>query len=363
MIRGLPVAVSGFLALACAHNVPQDKATATDGRIKGAKQLTLENGEATDTGIVTYPGGDRIDWKVIELPEKQRGTLDVKLSWTTPRPGLQLAFDVFDEWNTLVTSSAKTTRKQGKGRNRLATVKAAKGKYFVRVYAVGRGDAGRYKLGLEFKQTLAQGPIDWLKIPINDPPRLADLPGIVIPCDEFQPDLNNPECKKICFAGAPANWSGCKNTCTANPPDPAIPICAQTMACPKPKADRRVMACRKIDFVKCPDPRNPDRDNPNCDDVTIPPAYGRILGKQIQGKEVIVTIGVGAKSGVGKDWKGEVLQGGTPTLRPAADNPMSGGTLTSIRVDGDVTVGRTTLTPDQLTANPWVRLSAPKPAP
>ena len=77
-----------LLVCACAHNVRQDKATSDDGKIKGAKPIELEKGAAEVRDIVTYPGGDRVDWKKIELPEKQRGSLDILLSWVTPRPGL-----------------------------------------------------------------------------------------------------------------------------------------------------------------------------------------------------------------------------------------------------------------------------------
>ena len=61
------------LLASCANNVPQDKTTGPDGSRKGAKELVLDNGEAKATGIVTYPGGDRVDWKLIQLPEKKRG--------------------------------------------------------------------------------------------------------------------------------------------------------------------------------------------------------------------------------------------------------------------------------------------------
>jgi hypothetical protein len=103
-----------LFGLSCAHNVPRTRNG--DGKTKGAKELRLENGEAKANGIVTYPGGDRVDWKVIEIPEKQRGTLDIKLQWTPPRPGLQLAFDVFDEWNKPLTQSKKSGKKSGRNR-------------------------------------------------------------------------------------------------------------------------------------------------------------------------------------------------------------------------------------------------------
>src|SRR6185436_957256 len=109
------------LASSCAHNFVQDSNTGPDGKEKGAKSITLENGEGKASGIVTYPGGDRSDWKLVELPEKQRGSLEIKLSWTPPRPGLQLAFDVFDEWNQPIVQSQKTSKKRSVGRTRSAT--------------------------------------------------------------------------------------------------------------------------------------------------------------------------------------------------------------------------------------------------
>ena len=116
-----------LLLLSCAHNVAQDKATGSDGKVKGARELQLENGEAKATGIVTYPGGDRVDWKLIELPENQKGRLDLKLTWTPPRPGLQLAFDVFDEWNTPVIASKKTSKRRTKGRVKTAQARQREG--------------------------------------------------------------------------------------------------------------------------------------------------------------------------------------------------------------------------------------------
>src|SRR5438067_1450029 len=99
-----------LVAAACAHNVPQDLATGNDGKIHGATPLRLDNGQAIAKGIVTYPGGDRVDWKLIELPDGKRGTLDLKMTWKTPRPGLEVAFDVFDQWNTQVVTSSKLIR-------------------------------------------------------------------------------------------------------------------------------------------------------------------------------------------------------------------------------------------------------------
>jgi hypothetical protein len=303
------------------------------------------------SGIVTYPGGDRVDWKLIELPEKQRGTLDLKLTWTPPRPGLQLAFDVFDEWNQPIVQSAKTSKKRSKGRVRTATVEAAKGKYFVRIYAVGRGDAGKYRFTAEFKEATAGPKFDPLKLEIADPPKLAAVPEAEVPCDEFAFDPKNPACKLVCPAsGAPPGWPACKDKCPT-PPDVNIQACWATMPCPNPPK-REVRACKASSFPKCPDPKNPDKDNPNCDNIKIPPVVGTIIGSTVQGGDLVITIGAGSEQGIGSDWRGVVLKGST-------DQPLNGGEIRVARVEKRFTVGKVHLTTDQLAANSRVRLSAP----
>lgn len=350
--RVWPACFAAF-ALSCAHNVPQDVSTGSDGKEKGAKPVTMENGEGHASGIVTYPGGDRVDWRLVELPDKQRGTLNLKLTWTPPRPGLQLAFDVFDEWNQPIVQSQKTSKKRSKGRTREATVEGAKGKYYVRIYAVGRGDAGKYRLSVDFKEATAGPTFDPLKLEIPDPPKLAAIPEPEVPCDENTTpfDPKNPACKNICpVTGAPPGWPPCKDKCPT-PPDVNVPACLATMECPNPP-DRRVKKCTAQKFPKCPDPKSPDVNNPNCDNIKIPPVVNRIIAKTIQGSDVIVTIGAGSDKGVAPNWNGTVLRGDS-------DQPLSGGDIKVVRVDKAVTVGRVHLTPDQLLSNPRVKLSAP----
>jgi hypothetical protein len=123
------------------------------------------------------------------------------------------------------------------------------------------------------------------------------------------------------------------------------------MECPNPP-DRKVKKCTAAKFPKCADPRNPDPANPNCDNIKIPPVMGRVINSSIQGSEVIVTIAAGTNSGVQSNWNAQVMRGDS-------DQPLAGGTITVIRVDKAVTVGKAKLTADQLLANPRVRLSAP----
>lgn len=337
------------LAASCAHNVPQDSSSGADGKQKGAKTVSMENGEGRSSGIVTYPGGDRVDWKLVEIPDKKRGQLEVKLAWTPPRPGLQLAFDVFDEWNQPIVQSKKGTKKRG-GRTRSAIVEDARGKYFIRVYAVGRGDAGKYRMTLEFRETPNDLGVDYTKLEIPDPPKLAEIPAAEVPCDEFTFDVKNKACKNICpTTGAPPGWPACKDTCPT-PPNVELEACQKTMPCPNPP-DRRVRSCPKSRWPKC-DIKNPDPNNPNCDDAKAPPVKARIIGNSVQNGEVIITIGAGTNSGVQKDWTAQVLRGDT-------DTPLAGGDITIVRVDKGVTVGRVRLTTDQISTNSHVKLKAP----
>ena len=109
--------VAGAAIVGCAHRVKHDEATGLDGVAAGAIPIVLEEvaradpkaaatyrGQAQD--VVSYPAGDRVDWKVLELPAQQIGTLELKLTWTSPRPGLRLAFDVFDARSNLVVEES-----------------------------------------------------------------------------------------------------------------------------------------------------------------------------------------------------------------------------------------------------------------
>ena len=347
-----------LLALgACAHNVAQDKATTEDGKVAGAEAVPLVNNRAIATGIVTYPGGDRIDWKSVELPAKLEGSLDVKLTWSTPRPGLQLAFDVFDATNNKQVATSGRNRRRGP---RVATVARAKGKYLIRVYAVGRGDAGRYKLDLAFIEDKHKEP-DWTKVKIPDPPRLAELPTapIVWPrCDVLKPDFANPNCEKECPTGAPASWPGCKGQCR-NPGDLNDPACRKLAICPNPNTpDRTIPDCLKY-FKKCPDPRDPDPANPNCDDVEIPPVRLRVTLSQIVDTDELM-MRTSAVPGISMEWTAEVLVGGTAAAAPANDNVLA--KVKIHRVDPTYIELRTSvrnLTKQQSDANKWVRFRAP----
>ena len=305
-MRAIAIAVC---LVGCANNVPQDRSTGPDGKPKGAQAIKLENGEAVTKGIVTYPGGDRVDWKLVELPEGKSGRLELQMQWTTPRPGLQLGFDVFDQWNNPVANA-----KGSKGRSRDAFVDQAKGKYFVRVYAKGRGDAGAYKLAVAFREDVQ------VKIPrpedldIPDPPRLASVPEPDDNCETY--DKLNQACLDKCPPGAPPHHPGCKG--------PTTPPGGTTIVTP-------------------PTPPTPPTPAKN-------PITARVIAANVAGDSTIITLPYGSEQGVDKTWTGQVMRGDTK-------QPFPGGKVTIIRVDKNRTIAKVSLTTDLVTSNPIVILT------
>ena len=292
------------LACACANNVPQDRSTGPDGKIKGALPLVLADGEGKAKGVVTYPGGDRVD-----LPEGKKGRLDLTMTYTTPRPGLRVAFDVFDQWNIPVINAAKM-----KGRIRNASIDRAKGKYYVRIYAPRRGDAGSYKLTAEFHPEIEIAGLNPLALNIPDPPKLPDVPPPPSTCEVFDP--NDRACNDKCPPGAPQNWKGCPGGATATPPPPPPPVEKPVIEPPKK------------------------------------PVLARVLKIDVAGDGLDVTLSAGSESGVGgKEWKVQVLRGDTQNLLPGA------GSATIIRLNKTTTVIHIKLTSDVMSANPNVKLS------
>lgn len=301
--RILALAAAVSLA-ACARNVKQDAKTGADGKWKGAKAVTIEQNEGETSGIVTYPGGDRVDWKLIELPDGKQGTVELTLSWKPPRPGLDLAFDVYDEWGTKVggvkpkkpSATKKSKKKRGKKSTTLSNVK---GKLYVEVYASNRGDAGKYKLHVAFTEAVAADVIDISKLDVPEPPKLAAVPP---PCDPMNIDEKNPECKGVTKPCDPKNY------------DPNNPACATV--CPDPKKpDKEIEACIKY-FPAC-DPENIDKENPRCTGVTAPkkPQPGFITSVEVQSGGTVIQINRGLDAGVDKGWTGEIVDSSGKTIK------------------------------------------------
>lgn len=301
---------------ACANNVAFDKATGPDGRIKGAVPIVLADNAGATKGIVTYPGGDRIDWRMIELPEGKKGRLDLQMTYTTPRPGLRASFDVFDQWNAPVKEAAVI----GKGRMKSASVAKATGKYFVRIYAPRRGDAAQYKLTAEFHPEVEVPDFSPIPLAIPDPPKLAEIPDPPSKCEVFKPD--DPACAG-CPPTAPAGWKGC-----APPPPPPDPGTG---------TGGTGGAGTGGTVVTPPPPTTP--------------IVARVIKVRTEGDVLEVTLGAGSDHGVGKDWKGAMV------LRGATDLPLSGGKATVVRINKTTTLIQVKLSAGQMTENSNVKLS------
>jgi hypothetical protein len=298
---------------------------------------------------VTYPGGDRIDWALLTLPEKQHGKLDIEMSYVTPRPGLRLSFDLFDQ--TQHPIKAPVT---GKGRVKTASVADVRGAVFVRVYAPRRGDAGRYNLKLKF------APVDDLAaIPNNipEPPGLYALPPVLGPaptCNVFNP--SDPACASTCpmNGGEPTNWGPCAKLCRDQDPDDK-PACMKVRPCPD-KPDVRFLKCRPLEkyWPACPDPANPDPTNPRCPHTaTFKSKIGRIVQIGISGGHTVVTVNVGPGSHVDSGWSARVLHDKSKPLS------NGGAVIDNVTKNGEVHL-HLDLKPDQLQSpNDWIELSPP----
>jgi hypothetical protein len=302
-----------LVLVACAHNVPQDKATGPDGKQKGAVPIALVENEAKVKGVVTYPGGDRIDWKKIELPQGAKGKLDLTMTWNTPRPGLKVAFDVFDQWNTPVVAAAK---KPG-GKLQTASIDVAKGTYYVRVYAPRRKDAAEYKLSASFTPDAVPIPPD---LTVPDPPKLAAVPPPEEECLVFDPQ--NKACGDVCVEGSPVGWKGCAK---------------------RDKAEQDRIAKEEAEKARIERLKN------------APKAMDkRILNVEINGDEATITLGIGTEAQplLDRNWTGQVINKTT-------GQPMAGGTITIIRVGKTQTLAKVKLRVDILNQNPMVRLTPP----
>ena len=307
----------GFLfvvgLVGCAHNVRQDAATGPDGKQKGALPVVVQDGEGKAHGIVTYPGGDRVDWKLIQLPDGQNGKLDLQLKYRTPRPGLHVAFDVFDQWNTPVTKAAKPIGKQMS-----ATVDNAQGKYFVRIYAPKRGDAGAYDLTATFAATDDGKPP--APIVVADPPKLPAVPEVEPECMPFDPKVK--ACLTACPDDAPPGWKGCAA---------------------RDKAEKERIAAEEA--AKGAAER--EKNKPKAMDK-------RILTANVNNgeTEIIIAIGTDAQPLLDTTWTAEILS--TKTGKPLAN-----GQARITRVGRTQTFAKLKLPTDIVNQNLTVRLTPP----
>jgi hypothetical protein len=335
-------------AVACARNVKQDAKSGPDAKYKGAKSIKLQNNQGEASGIVTYPGGDRVDWKLVEIPATQSGKLEIELSWKPPRPGLDLSVDVYNEYGRKLggTGAAKKAKKSKKKKNKnkrskkSLTIEGAKGKIYLEVYASTRGDAGKYKVKVKFAEEVAHVvPVfDPGTVEIPQPPKLASVP---LPCDENNIDPKNPECKGMhppCDPKAPDDnnprCKGVKKPCDPQLLDPLNPAC--------------------LPYYPDCDPLKIDPKNPKCQGVTKPPAEpleASIVAVDPASSGTIITINRGTKDGIDTKWTGDVVD--------STGRVVSQGGFKVYKVQAKQCFAKVKLSKSQIDKTPQVKLYPP----
>jgi hypothetical protein len=310
-----------LLGTGCPKNVDGAGHSGKDVKYKGAKKIKIEDNEGRSRkDIITYPGGDRVDWKVFEIgtppaDDKKKddkdaappapdvtGTLKVTLRWKPPRPGLDLAFDVYDQYFHRI-GRAKPN-KSGAKRSKKVTIKdAGSGKYYVMVYAPRRMDAGTYRVHVKFQPGDGGGPVAAAPTPgdVPDPPTLPALPE----------------------ATADAGGTTPPGGGTTPPGGGTTPPGGGTTAPPPPPPPPPEVKGRVVKYVVA--------------------ASGGL----------IITIDKGKNQGVEPGWKGSVLN--------ASGKPVQGGEFQITKVRGGESEGKVSLSVDQIAANKKVLLSAPSP--
>lgn len=243
----------GLLAMVllggCPKNVPQSSKTGKDGKSSGARVVKIEENEGSAKGIVTYPGGDRVDWKFFEITQK--GDVEVSLKWKPPRDGLDLSMNLLDESMTVI-EKAKPAKGSGKVRKKIEAKNLQPGKYYVQIYASERGDAGAYTLAVAWHEPEEVPEVAAAdEIPL--PPRLPAVPPPVV-------------------------------ADTATPP-PVTPV-------PPP-----------VDPNKPPEDTKPK----------VKPVKGKILEVSTSGNDVLVILDVGKQHGVDAKWQGKIYKGASGT--------------------------------------------------
>lgn len=298
----IATAVGSLALVGCKTTISQKANSGKDYRYKGAKKIELDDdGEGrSKRDVVTYPGGDRVDWKEFEIPS--HGELRIRVKHRPPRPGLDVAFNVYDEYFDRV---GRAKSKPGDRTKKVKIEDARPGKYYVQVYAPRRGDAGKYRVRVRFKPKAVAA-----KEPEPGPEAFPDPPKL--------PAVPEPE--------EPVEKVPCPNDPTKFQPD-----------CPGPK-------------VPCPD--DPTKFEPDCPVKEVKPVRARIVNYKISASSgTVVIVDKGKKNGVAKGWKGQLIS--------RSGSPVPGGSFTITRVTSRQSTGKVRLTVDQVKANSRVLLSPP----
>lgn len=297
IIIGFSIALG--TSFGCLTNVDPKKNSGKDRSRKKAKKIELEGGEARIRDIVTWPGGDRVDWKTFEIPEGLQGDMDIRIRWRPARPGMGVGMNVYDQYYERLERVKRTRRSK---KVKLRNLKP--GKYYIQIFAPKRMDAGRYRLSLKFRERKPPKvpSLEELAGQIDDPPV---LPAVIEPVVKSPEEIAAEEAEKARLAEEQA----------------------------------------KIDQDAA--------DKAAVDAELNKPVYARVRRTQRSGGGgVIITINVGRNKGVEREWIGTLLNG-------SSRKPLPDGDFKVIRVTARESIAKVRLSVDQVKANPKVKLQRP----
>ncbi len=310
-MRGLIVAAAllPLLVLGCPQpsQIKPDKNSGPDQSWDTPTELTLEGEgdtpeelEAEASDSVSYPGGDRVDWRFLELPAD--GTLKISLAMQPARPGLAIGMQVLDDGFRVLSSR---TSDQPSLEIKLKDSEA--GRYYIQVYAPRRGDAAIYDLSVSFRKG-ALTKDDLVDATTNKPLFDKDL----LPDPEPLPAVPEP----VVPSPSPTGPPGVVDAGVAMPP-------------------------QQVDAGMKPDAA-----------VRPPPIIVEVVDSVASPNGTLITVQVGKLNKIDKTWKGTLLLGRT-------DKPLRGGAATIKMVLDRTTQLEVRLSLDDVRANPRIRLEAP----
>ena len=185
----------------CTSVTCANKKSGSDGVRIGAKKLKAG---LVDNDSVSSPKGDRDDWKVIEVANP--GKLSVQLHWDRPKARLSLV--VFD----VMGAKIQEGRRSGSADQRSVIAVEEPGPYYIRVRAKTRKDESTYALRVLYKEDQT-GPL-CVDCTIGDRKCFGTDQYLI--CTELKEGCTAWSNAVKCPESAPCSGgkcSGCQNAC------------------------------------------------------------------------------------------------------------------------------------------------------
>ncbi len=313
-----PAAAALVLGAGCHRQVGQFDNAGPDQRPEGAELIELEDGEGSDTDIVTYPGGDRVDWKKVELPEDFAGILQARLFVKPPREGLDVAFEIYDGSFERV-AEADPPAGSGATLKQAAVKPAYAGTYYFHIYAPERTDAGEYHLAVRIEEADVSDLEDEDDEPvagaIPDPPTLPAIPDEGDAVAQAESGNGNGN------GGGSGNGSGGSDG--GDPSSSGLGDDAE------------------------------DEEEDEEEEDELEPLRARVVTYQMSsGGNLEITVNRGSSHGVERGWQAKIMAG-------SSERPINDGEFTITRVTRGEAAGEVAISIDQLSSNRQIMLYPP----